>query len=163
VLAGAALVASALVDQPSRYYRDAVVVEAPRELIWDVLTDFEAYDEWNPYVTRANGIASEGADIELTLDASDAEAEEAAAEVLIVHPRRKLEWRTRVLVPGLLDHEQIFRVLPLGPRRFRLVQEARFEGLLAPFANLDGERRGLVTMIEALAERAQARYQSTSE
>ena len=163
MLAGAVLAASALVDQPSRYYRDVVVVEAPRELIWDVLTDFEAYDEWNPYVTRATGTASEGADLELTLDASDEEAEDAAAEVLIVHPRRKLEWRTRVLVPGLLDHEQIFRVLPLGPRRFRVVQEARFEGLLAPFADLDGERRGLVTMIEALAERAQARYQSALE
>jgi hypothetical protein len=68
-----------------------------------------------------------------------------------------------VLVPGLLDHEQIFRVLPLGPTRFRLVQEARFEGLLAPFANLDGERRGLATMVEALAKRATSRYQSASE
>jgi hypothetical protein len=163
VLAGSALATSALADQPSRYYRDAVVVEAPRELIWDVLTDFEAYGEWNPYVTRANGTAAEGAELELTVDAADEEAEDATAEVLIVHPRRKLEWRTRVLAPGLLDHEQIFRVLPLGPRRFRLVQEARFEGLLAPFADLDGERRGLVSMVEALAERAEARYQSTSE
>jgi hypothetical protein len=163
LLAGGALAASAVGDQPSRYYRDAIVVEAPRELIWDVLTDFDAYEEWNPYVTRARGLASEGTELELTLDAADEEAEQVTAEVLIVHPRRKLEWRTRRLVPGLLDHEQIFRVLPLDARRFRVVQEARFEGLLAPIVDLDGERRGLADMVAALAERATARYQSASE
>ena len=56
-----------------------VVVEAPRELIWDVLTDFEAYDEWNPYVTRATGTASEGATVELHPRAHDEEAEDADA------------------------------------------------------------------------------------
>ena len=25
-------------------------VEAPKELVWSVITDFEAYAEWNPFV-----------------------------------------------------------------------------------------------------------------
>jgi hypothetical protein len=57
----------------------------------------------------------------------------------------------------VLDHEQIFRTLPVGPGRCRTVHEARCEGVLAPVADVDGERRGLAAM------RAEADYQSSSE
>jgi hypothetical protein len=163
-LLGTALLASALLDQPSRYYRDAVVVEAPRTAIWALLTDVEHYDDWNPYITRASGRATVGSELELRLEPAGEDAETHSAKVVIVRPRRKVEWETRMIVPvpGVLDHEQIFRVLPAGPGRWRIVQEARFEGLLAPFADLDGEREGLARMVDALTEHA-PRYQSSSE
>ena len=169
VLGGIALVAAALVlgsaalDQPSRYYRDAVVIEASRERIWSLLTDLDGYRDWNPYITRASGNVREGATIEFHAEPQGEDAEDLTAKVLILHPRRKFEWQTRTVVPGVLDHEQIFRVIPAGPNRWRIVQEARFEGLLAPFADLDGERRGLARMLQALADRAAADYQSSSE
>ena len=65
-LALALVLASAALDQPYRYYRDAVVVEASRERIWALLTEFDGYDEWNPYITRASGNAAEGTTLELT-------------------------------------------------------------------------------------------------
>ena len=46
------------------------------------------------------------------------------------------------LAPGVLDHEQIFRVIPRRAPAGGSSQEARFEGLLAPFVDLDDERRG---------------------
>jgi hypothetical protein len=164
-LAAAALGASAVLDQPHRYYREAVEVEAPRAAIWSLLTDFDGYAEWNPYITRASGVARVGEEVELRLEPPGEEAESHTATVLIVRPRRKIEWETRLVVPfpGVLDHEQIFRVLPLGGNRWRIVSEARFEGLLAPFADVDGERAGLERMIEALAERAPRYFQSSSE
>ena len=36
-----------------------VDIDAPRQLVWDVLTDFAAYHEWNPY-TRIKGTAQVG-------------------------------------------------------------------------------------------------------
>jgi hypothetical protein len=162
LLAAALVLASAVVDQPSRYYRDAVVVEAPRERIWSLLTEFDAYRDWNPYITRASGSALEGATVDLHAEPQGEDAEDLTAKVLIVHPRRKLEWQTRKFAPGVLDHEQIFRVIPAGPNRWRIVQEARFEGVLALFVDLDGERRGLALMLQALADRAAAGYQSSS-
>ncbi len=155
------MLASAALDQPARYFRNAVVVEAPRPAIWSLLTDVERYGEWNPYVTAGRGSAREGSTVELTFEPSGEEPRTQKAEILILKPRRKLEWRTRQLVPGVLDHEQIFRVLPLGEDRYRVVQESRIEGVLAPLADVDAERAGLVAMLNALAERA-SRYQSSS-
>jgi hypothetical protein len=28
----------------------SVEIDAPKRLVWDVLTDFSAYTEWNPYM-----------------------------------------------------------------------------------------------------------------
>jgi hypothetical protein len=163
-LLAVAVAASALTDQPSRYYRDAVVVSAPRTAIWSLLTDFDGYEHWNPYITHARGRPTVGSEVELSMAPPREDRETHTAKVLIVRPRRKIEWETRLVLPlpGLLDHEQTFRVLPVGPGRWRIVQEARFEGLLAPFADLDGERAGLALMTAALAERAR-RYQSSTE
>jgi hypothetical protein len=162
LVAAALVLASAALDQPSRYYRDAVVVEASRERIWSLLTNLDGYRDWNPYITDAGGDAREGATIEFHTEPQGEDAEDLTAEVLIVHPRRKFEWQTRRFVPGVLDHEQIFRVIPVGQNRWRIVQEARFEGVLTPFVDLDGERRGLAQMLHALADRAAADYQSSS-
>lgn len=163
VLVAGAVLASAAVDQPSHYYRDAVVVEAPREAIWALLTDFDGYSDWNPYITSASGTPKVGSQIDLRFEPEGGDAATQTGELLVVKPRRKLEWRTRTLVPGLLDYEQVFRVLPLEPGRFRIVQEARFEGLLAPFSDLEPRHEGLARMVAALAERASASlYQSSS-
>jgi hypothetical protein len=156
----AAVLASAVLDRPARYYRDAVVIDAPRSSIWALLTEFDRYDEWNPYITDGSGTATPGADVELSFRSSG-EADTETAEVLIVRPMRKLEWRTRVVVPGMLDREQIFRVLPREDGRWDVVQEVRLEGVLAPLTDFDDDRRGLVQMLEALAERAPA-YQSSA-
>jgi hypothetical protein len=160
VLAAAVLV-SAAVDQPSRYYRNAVAVEAPREAIWALLTQFDRYDEWNPYITGASGTATVGSTVELTFGAEGGDAKTENAKILIVRPQRKLEWRTRVVAPGILDREQIFRVIPLEDGRWAVLQEVRFEGLFALFANLDDDRAGLAEMLDAVAELAPS-YQSSS-
>ena len=148
----AAVLASAALDRPARSYRDAVVVDAPRAAIWSLLTEFDRYHEWNPYITEARGTATAGSTIELGFrtGADGAEAETRSAKVLIVRPRRKLEWETRVVAPGFLDREQVFRVLPMRSGRWLVVQEVRLEGVLAPFADFDDDRAGLVRMLKAI-------------
>jgi hypothetical protein len=163
VLAVVVVLASAATDQPHRYFRDEVVAQAPCEVAWGLVTAFDRYDAWNPYLVRAAGRAVEGAGLSLDARPPGEDAEELDAEVIVVRPGRKLEWETRTVAPGVLDHEQIFRTLPAGPGRCRIVHEARFEGVLAPLADVDGERRGLAAMIAALARRAEADYQSSSE
>jgi hypothetical protein len=156
------LLASAASDEPSRTYRNAVVVDAPRAAIWSLLTEFDRYDEWNPYITGGSGDATAGSILDLRFrGGTDDEGKMRTAKVLIVRPMRKLEWRTRVFAPGLLDREQVFRVLPRADGRWDVVQEVRFEGVLVPFTGFDEDRRGLVEMLDALAERAPS-YQSSS-
>jgi len=43
-----------------REVRTEIVLEAPPESVWAVLTDLDAYAEWNPQTVRASGVVSVG-------------------------------------------------------------------------------------------------------
>jgi hypothetical protein len=155
LLLSAAAVAAVL-DRPATTVHDEMVVTAPRTLVWELLTDFEGYADWNPYIVRARGEARKGAEVELWLELHEGDLEKFECDVLDVKERRKLRWLCRTYgVPGVLDREQTFHVLPLGPGRVRLVYDGRLEGLFQPFTDLDHLKLGYKRMTHALKERAE--------
>ncbi|NJM70835.1 MAG: hypothetical protein HC862_11730 [Scytonema sp. RU_4_4] len=40
-----------------------VVIDAPRQLVWEQVTDFEAYSDWNPFMLEAHAEFEVGATI----------------------------------------------------------------------------------------------------
>jgi hypothetical protein len=154
VLGGGTVLASAALDRPAVTVREEMVIVAPRERVWRLLTEFEGYEDWNPFITWARGDARIGDTVRFRRKPQASDAEEIEAEVMDVKVRRKLRWRSRKYLPGILDEEHTFRVLPLGPDRVRLVYEGRFEGVLQPFADLEETKRGYERMAHALRDRA---------
>ena len=152
-----ALLASALLDRPAKAFNRSIVIDAPKQRVWQVLTDFDAYEQWNPYITRARGEARAGSTLELRIEPPGEEAIEASAEVLIVRAKRKLEWQRRRYLPGVLDLESTFRLFPLGGGRVRVVYHGRYEGVLAVVAGEAAAARGVVRMLGALKRRAERR------
>jgi hypothetical protein len=79
-------------------------------------------------------------------------------DVVTVKHLRKLYWRCRDhAMPGLLDREHVFRLLPVAPGReeFRLVYDGRWEGVLVPFTELRNRKAGYLRMLLALKQRAE--------
>ena len=35
--------------------RTEIEIEAPANIVWQILTDFERYDEWNPFIRLIDG------------------------------------------------------------------------------------------------------------
>ena len=59
-------------DHPSYEIASVVVeIEAPQELVWDVLVDFARYGEWNPFTVRVDTSLEVGADVVLYLPHPD--------------------------------------------------------------------------------------------
>ena len=155
MLAVLIVVATAL-DRPATTVHEETIVNAPRRLVWQLLTDFDGYQSWNPYVTRANGEARTGEQLALRLDPEHEEAQDVVCDVITVKEVRKLYWRCRNHdVPGVLDREHTFRLLPIDADRIRLVYDGRWEGVLVPFVDLDDRKSGYRRMILALKERAE--------
>lgn len=69
----------------------AIDVDAPRDAVWTVLTDLEAYPDWNPHVTSAEGELREGSTLELRVDRIGAKPQETTVNVPDVDPDRRLE------------------------------------------------------------------------
>ena len=149
-----------------RTVETGIDIAAPPWRVWRVLTDFDAYPAWNPFVTRVHGRPEPGARLRVRVEPPGrGSGLTIKARVVALETGRALRWRGRLLpLPGLLDGEHAFELewLP-GGRATRLRHAARFSGLLAPLAGaggaLDTTRRGMEAMdaaVKAVAERARA-------
>jgi hypothetical protein len=136
----------------------ATEIGASPERVWDILTDFESYPEWNPFIRRASGDVAPGAKLEVRIEPPGGRAMTFKPTVLEAEPERELRWLGRFLVPGVFDGEHSFHIEPIDDRRVRFVQAERFRGALVPVfgKTLEQTRRGFEAMNQALKRRAEA-------
>lgn len=151
-----AVAVSALLDRPAKVVTMTATVSGPKVEVWETLTDFDAYESWNPVFTQAEGEAREGTELELEVVLPGEEPESLDAEVLIARPERKVRWQDRLLAPGIRDWEYEFVLEPVDAGRVLVVQQLRIEGILAPFADEDAAREALELTARALQQRLTA-------
>ncbi len=136
-----------------------IEIDAPPEQVWQVLVDFDAYPEWNPFIVRVGGKAEVGTKLENRLQPPGGKAMTFKPMVTEVGEERALEWLGRLVLPGVFD----------GRHRFELhgsnggtlfVQSEDFRGVLVPLLKRSLDQRtksGFEAMNEALKQRAEAR------
>jgi hypothetical protein len=134
-----------------------VEVGATVERVWQVLTDFGAYPEWNPFI-RATGELRQGARLNVSIQPPGRRATKFRPVVVKLEPGRELRWLGRLVLPRLFDGEHIHRLEPLGNDRTRYMQSERFSGIFVWAFNrqLDDTLLGFHAMNEALKVRAES-------
>jgi hypothetical protein len=138
--------------------RTEIEIQATAERVWQLLTDFPSFPQWNPFIRKASGNIRVGERLEVNIQPSGASGMTFRPTVLKAEPNRELRWLGHLLISGLFDGEHIFTIEPLGEGRVRFTQREVFTGLLVPlFARgLDTDtRRGFEEMNQALKARAE--------
>lgn len=135
-----------------------IEISATPERVWQILTDFEALPEWNPFMRRASGEVKVGAKLEVFLQPSGGRGMTFKPTVVEATPNREFRWLGNLGVRGLFDGEHSFTIEPLGENRVRFVHRESFRGLLVPLLLLMVEkdtRRGFEEMNQALKTQAE--------
>jgi hypothetical protein len=135
-----------------------IEIDAPPAAVWAVLSDTDAYADWNPFVRRLDGDLREGARLEARIAPPGGRAMTFRPTVLAAEPGRELRWLGRLLVPGLFDGEHRFLLEPLADGRTRFVQSERFDGILVRLLrkSLAKTAAGFEQMNAALKRRVEA-------
>jgi hypothetical protein len=134
-------------------------INASAERVWQPLTDFASYPQWNPFIRRISGESTTGERLKVRLEPPESRGITLRPEVLAAERNNQLRWLGHLFVPGLFDGEHSFVIQSLEEERIRFVQREIFRGLLVPlFArSLDNSTlRGFEEMNRALKERAEA-------
>lgn len=135
----------------------SIDIAASPARVWEILTDFAAYPQWNPFITRVAGLPVAGGRLVVTIQPPGRKPMMFRPIVLAATPEVELRWRGRLLMPGLFDGEHLFRLSP-ADGGCRLDHSEVFSGLLAGLlgGTLPATRRGFVAMNEALKARAES-------
>lgn len=133
-------------------------IDAPPRRVWDVLTDFDHYHEWNPFAQIA-GRPTEGARLHVELTPPNGRTTRFRPTVTRVEKGRELRWHGHLLVPGLFDGDHRFVLESVdGGERTTLTHAEEFTGVLSPlvwrFIGTETER-GFEEMNAALKCRAE--------
>jgi hypothetical protein len=134
-------------------------IEGTTAQVWEVLMDFAAYSEWNPFVRSISGGTAPGSKLRVTVQPQAGRPMSFEPKVLVCSPAREFRWLGTVLVRGVFDGEHSFTLSTQAPDTCRFAHEERFSGLLVPLimrgAMRAGTQAGFEAMNQALKQRVE--------
>lgn len=142
----------------TRQITTQIDIDAPADVVWDILLDFDRYPDWNPFVKEISGDATPGARLAIKIQPPEGSSMSFKPTVLVAREREELRWLGRVGLPRIFDGEHSFVIQPIDEARIRLIHSECFRGILVPLLwnGLEtNTRAGFEQMNGALKERAE--------
>ena len=138
--------------------RSDVTINASAERVWEVLTDFGSFPDWNPFMQRASGEVAVGEKLVVYLKPPGGMGMTFKPRVVKVDPNREFRWLGHLGMSGIFDGEHIFEIEPIGDASCHFVQREEFRGGLVPLMLAmigKATERGFNEMNQALKKRAE--------
>ena len=137
-----------------------ITIHAPASSVWKLLTDFEHYAQWNPFIRSIQGKVRPGSKFKVVLQPPDAKPMTFKPRCLKLEEHKEFRWLGHLFISGLFDGEHIFKLIDNGNGTTRFIQQENFKGLLVPllWKQLNTKtRRGFEMMNEKLKELAESK------
>ncbi|MCI4339982.1 MAG: SRPBCC domain-containing protein, partial [Thermoplasmata archaeon] len=83
--------------------RTEIEIAATPERVWQVLSEFRSFPEWNPFLQISAGSASPGARLLVTISPVGRRPMSFRPTVEVADAGRELRWIGHLGVPGLFD------------------------------------------------------------
>ena len=130
-------------------------VQAPAEILWEVISDFETWSDWNPVHPRIDAALRIGTPVKVELVIEGAEPALIEAVVQDWVPYEQLHWR-RQRMRGLITTIRYLEIENMGPANATFSNGELFMGPLVRLVSRD-ERRRLRAAYTRMGESVKAR------
>lgn len=135
-----------------------ILIYASPEKIWSILTNFDNYPSWNPFIKSIKGEVKVGNKITARIEPPEASGMTFKPKILTLKTNKELSWLGHLLFAGLFDGEHKFELVDNGNKTTTFKQSEKFNGLLVPLfkKQLDtNTKNGFVAMNMKLKELAE--------
>jgi len=142
-----------------RTIQTEILIDAPPEAVWSVLTQFETYPAWNPFIVNIQGARTEGGRLDVLLHPPGGSAMTFRPIILRWNENQELRWKGKLLVPVLFDGAHYFCIEKSANGKSRFLHGEKFSGVLVPLlwkslepktrAGFDAMNRALKTVVES--------------
>ncbi|HEX2306465.1 MAG TPA: SRPBCC domain-containing protein [Nitrososphaeraceae archaeon] len=105
-----------------------ITVNSTIEKIWNILTNFEEYELWNPFMTRVVGDAKLGSKITVKIQTARGKQRTYNPIITKFEINRELRWKGKSFLPGIFDGERIF-IIEKSYNKVLFLHKEIFRGL----------------------------------
>jgi hypothetical protein len=110
-----------------------ILINATPEKVWSILTNFEQYPNWNPFIKSITGEAKVGNRISVRIEPPRSKGMTFKPKILVFETNKQFRWIGHLLFPGLFDGEHIFELIDNQNGTTTFKQSEIFRGILVPF------------------------------
>jgi hypothetical protein len=118
-----------------RSLRTEIVISANATQVYNALTDFASYPEWNPFIKalECTGPLQEGARLKATMLLPGSKNPQTFTPVVLkAESPSEFRWKGSLPIPGLFHGEHFFIIKEETPTSTLFVHGEHFSGLLVP-------------------------------
>lgn len=109
-----------------------ILIHATPDKVWKILTDFDNYPTWNPFIKSIKGTAKVGNKITARMEPPGAKGMTFKPKVLVFEINKEFKWIGHLLIPGLFDGQHKFELIDNGNGTTTFRQSEKFGGILIP-------------------------------
>ncbi len=106
-----------------------VTINSPIQTVWSVLTDFDKYPAWNPFLVKVEKISSQKLKITTCIEGKK---NRFTPKIICLKPLHELRWLGKFLgISWLFKGEHYFLLKPLSTNKTSVIHGENFSGFLA--------------------------------
>jgi hypothetical protein len=134
-----------------------IEINASASIVWDIITDFDNFPKWNPFIKEISGDQQEGSQIEVFIKPPNSNGMKFKPKIIKFQPEQELRWLGKLWIPKLFDGEHGLIIKKINDNKVLFIQKERFSGLLVPILSsmLKDTESGFELMNQALKEEAE--------
>lgn len=107
-----------------------IIIEDSIFHVWQVLMDFKAYPEWNPFIRSIRGKKEVGHQLQVEFHTLKGKTMHFEPVVLKANANDEFRWRGKLGIRGIFDGEHYFALEEMGAQQTRFIHGEFFSGIL---------------------------------
>jgi hypothetical protein len=109
----------------------AIIINVSVAKVWEILTKFETYPNWNPFIKSVKGNIKKGETIEVKIQLEGMKLQTFTPEILVFNINKEFRWLGELGIKGIFDGEHFFILERIDNERTKLIHGERFTGILS--------------------------------
>lgn len=137
-----------------REIQTEITIAAPRAKVWSILSNIDKWQDWSPVIKQANGTATLGSKLSITMCGKEGKDGAAGPKyepvITVLEEPKRLQWRATMLAGFIFENGKILELEESGSGT-RLVHTETFSGLMTPL--MWGQmKKGVPPMLNSMNE-----------
>jgi hypothetical protein len=135
----------------------SIKINSKADKIWQELTNFDEYKNWNPFIIDIIGELGENKILKIIVKMNDLKTMSFKPKILKCNKKQELRWLGKLLFSGIFDGEHYFLIKENIDGTCTFIQGEKFSGVLIPFSKntILNTKKSFETMNEKLKKRVE--------